>query len=479
MNSIPYYIRPWSHQATAISRAKDLNAFALFFEMGTGKTATAINIIREKNAAAHKTLKTLILCPLIVVENWRREFLTHGPELQNQVVALNGKSSKAKIRQLQKALLANKNIFILNLDSVNFDIWKEITKHRFDALILDESHRCKDPKTKRTKAVIKFADRTGVKLILTGTPVLNSLLDLWGQIRILSRSILPENFYVFQASYFRDKNAGMSREKYFPDWQPLPNSMARIKELLAPVTMRVKKCDVLDLPDLVRKTVYVDLTAEQEKHYRALENDFVSYLENSAVVADLAITKILRLQQVSAGILKDDKGVEHSVASAKLEALKDLLPQITGEHKVIVWTNFRPTYKAIGGLCELLNLPYALIVGDQSATERQAAVDAFNTDPKIRVCIANQSAGGIGIGLQAASYMIYYSKNYNLEHDLQSESRNHRGGSEIHAKITRIDIVAKDTIDEEVTAALRDKKAIGELLLDIKQARNVKCLDAA
>jgi SNF2 family DNA or RNA helicase len=98
--------------------------------------------------------------------------------------------------------------------------------------------------------------------------------------------------------------------------------------------------------------------------------------------------------------------------------------------------------------------------------QRQENIDRFQTDRDCRIMIANQGAGGVGCNLTAASHSIYYSRNFSLEHDLQSEARNYRGGSEIHTKITRIDLVAPDTIDATVLKALADKVNVADAILN-------------
>ena len=119
----------------------------------------------------------------------------------------------------------------------------------------------------------------------------------------------------------------------------------------------------------------------------------------------------------------------------------------------------------IADLCQDMNIEYAEIHGDISNAKRIDEMDRFRKDPKCRVMIANQAAGGTGVNLVEASYAIYYSKGFSLEHDLQSEARNHRGGSEMHSKVTRIDLVAKGTIDEVINEALKNKQNIAETIL--------------
>jgi SNF2 family DNA or RNA helicase len=119
----------------------------------------------------------------------------------------------------------------------------------------------------------------------------------------------------------------------------------------------------------------------------------------------------------------------------------------------------------IAELCTEMGIAYRQIHGGISHKRREEEMDEFRSDPNVRVMIANQAAAGVGINLVEASYAIYYSKTFRLEDDLQSESRNYRGGSEVHEKVTRIDIVCPGTIDELVSEALANKQNIGEKIL--------------
>ena len=116
-------------------------------------------------------------------------------------------------------------------------------------------------------------------------------------------------------------------------------------------------------------------------------------------------------------------------------------------------------------ICDKLSLQYREITGDISNKERLEGMDEFRKNPDIKVIIANQAAAGVGLNLVEASYSIYFSKNFSLEHDVQSEARNYRGGSERHASVTRIDLVTPETIDELVNISLANKQAIGQSLL--------------
>lgn len=281
---------------------------------------------------------------------------------------------------------------------------------------------------------------------------------------------VPANYFAYRATYFKDQNAGMPRDRYYPGWVARPEKVPELQQLVDAVSYRITKAEALSLPPLVRKQIYVSLNAAQARHYKEMERDFLTYCNEEACVTNTAISKLLRLQQITSGLLQltsvDDLRI---IGSEKLGALRELLEELCPTHKVIVWSHWKPTYGEIARVCDELGFNFVSLTGDTPHKERGENERAFNEDPKVRVLIGNQGAGGIGINLQAASYMIYYSKTYNLEHDIQSEARCYRAGSEVHNKITRIDLVTKDTIEETIEEALCKKMKVGELIMKFKK----------
>lgn len=465
-----YKIEPWAHQKAAIETARGRSEFALFFEVGTGKTATLIHILREIFNAKGKLLNTLILCPPIVIENWRREWLANSEIKPSQLSCLSG-SAKKRADAVRTA--GEPKIFITNYEALLMpDFVAALKFYGVDALVCDESHKLKDLKAKRTKVCVDLAAGTKYRYILTGTPILNNPMDIFSQFKILDQGkTFGKNYFLFRSDYFFDKNAFMPREKHFPDWRPKPMSLDKMNALIATKSMRVKKEECLDLPPLIKEIRYVELTAEQERAYSEMKKDFISFVQGRTCVATLALTKALRLMQIVSGFVKvtPEPGEGGEIiafdTTPRLQALKELLEEITPNHKVIIWAVFKENYRVIGKLLDDMDLQHVEVHGEYNTGEKQQAVDFFTNNPGCRVLLANPQAAGVGVNLIAASYAIYYSRNFSLEHDLQSEARNYRGGSEVHAKITRIDLVAKGTIDELVTKRLAEKQAIGEKMI--------------
>ena len=139
-----------------------------------------------------------------------------------------------------------------------------------------------------------------------------------------------------------------------------------------------------------------------------------------------------------------------------------LHPLVYPEDRVFVWAVFKNNYAQIRRVCERLGMAYVEVHGESSTSERLNAVSRFNSEPGLSCYIGHPGAGGIGVNLVSASYSIFYSRNFSLENDLQSRARNHRGGSEIHEKITHYDLVCEDTIDELVSEKLASKEQVSE-----------------
>lgn len=464
----------WEHQKLAVEKAKDLDYFALLAQPGTGKSATLITILRGKFNRHKKNLPVVVLSPPVVVSNWVREFLIWSKVSPDILTPLVG-AGKKRVEQIKNA--GGKGIFITNYESLLmpevFAGLKEILSQPNSCLVLDESHKIKTPNSKRSKAAIELADVAKYKYILTGTPILNSLMDVYTQFRALDGGErFGKNFFSFRAKYFIDKNRFMPSSKHFPEFVPLPHAAEELGRLMDPISVKVDKKTCLSLPPLVKKTIEVEMSKEQARLYTEMKRDLIATIksggEDKHSIAELAITKALRLQQICSGHLRveteDGQGSTVTIKeNPRLDALKELLEDLAPSEKIIVWAVYHANYSDIRDVCEKLKIEYVEIHG--LIKDKDRAADRFRTDEKVRVLIGHPGSGGIGINLVEASTMIYYSRTFNLEYDIQSEARNYRGGSERHASITRIDLVAPGTIDELVLKSLNDKVQISDSVL--------------
>lgn len=468
----------WKHQRAAIERADDVSEFGLFFDVGTGKTRTMIEILRRKYTRRGGIAKTLIFAPLIVLNNWKQEFAKYSKISQEMIFIFDGPQFK-RVLQMEKIMQLDGAIVLTNYESLQMELlMRKLEEWRPEYIIDDESHRLKNPQSKRARKAVRLADKAEERYILTGTPILNSPMDIFMQFRILDKGqTFGTNFFAFRSRYFIDMNEKWrANHNYFPNWQPRTELYQELYYKVSTKSLRAVKSECLDLPPMVRETIEVELTREQRKAYKEMNDDLVTYIaqtsESKAAVATIALTKALRLQQIASGFVSVVDGqVVSFKENPKLDALMSLLEDYTPGSKVIVWAAFKENYRAIADRLDRSGIAYRMMTGDTPQDEREANLEAFRRDESVRVLISNQKAGGVGINLIESNVSIYFSKNFSLEDDLQSEARNYRGGSERHAKVTRIDIVAKDTLDEVITKALQEKLNMSETILSFGSHR--------
>ena len=465
----------WDWQKEAIARAEPLDAFGLLCDPGVGKTRTQIEIMQAKYKKAGRVLRTLIVCPQVVMQNWRAELLKYSDIDREDIVILKGTGAQRRELLMKAADLTTKapKIFIVNYEGLLMEkLYEAFQWYGFEMIIADESHRVKNPSSKRTKALVALSRTARFKYIMTGTPVLQSPLDLFSQFQFLDggETFAPvgNNFFAFRHYFFYNANANKPAHVTWPDWKIRPGAVDQISEKIKAKTIHVKKEECLDLPPMVRKEVPVELSKEQRIHYEMMKKAFITFIEDKACSAQLAITKALRLQQITSGFIQTEDGATIQLKeNPRLEALEDLLEDLVLESKkkVIIWACWKENYKQIASVLDRLKISYVEVHGEVSSASKQAAIDNFCNNEETKVFLANQGAGGIGINLVQASYAIYYSRSFSLEHDIQSEARNYRGGSNMHESITRIDLVAQGTIDEVILQALASKQEMSDKVL--------------
>ena len=483
-----FKFRPYDWQMKAIEECERRNYYALFADMGTGKTCCAINILRDKYFKSKKLLNTLIVSPVATLYNWKDEVLKSSWIKENDIVLLANGTGAKKTKQFEDAVidrvtnkLVHPKIVIVNYETLvaSSSLMSAIIEWGPTCLVLDEAHYIKNPSAQRSKKMFALAQLAKYRFVLTGTPILNSVADIFQVYKILDLGLtFGKNYHVFKNKYMKDENIFMrgKTQKYFPKWVTNADTIDELQEKIYRNAVRVMKSECLDLPPLIKKTIYVDLSPEQAKYYKEMKRDFICFVKekmknkeiHGAVVAQLAVTKALRLMQIVTGYLPLDSGEEIEIAkNPRLEKVKELLEELSGQHKIILWCSFKKNYEQLSRICNELKLKHVFITGEQNAKEKQNSIVEFDKDPDTRVVIANRRAGGLGINLIRASYAINYSRNFSLGEEEQSEARNYRGGSEIHEQIIKIDLCAKGTIDEDCLEALRGKKDLSVKIIDL------------
>lgn len=471
-----YRTKPFKHQRKALNLSWDKEAFALFMEQGTGKTKILLD-----NAAFLSERKEidglLVVADNGIHHNWLAdEVPAHWPTRIpfNSFVWRSGKVSTKRHEAALDKLLNSREFAILamNIDAVITNngarTLQQFLKKRQCMIVVDESTSIKTPKAKRTRAIVNMRKLAPYRRIATGTPVAEGPFNLYSPFMFLDPTIIGINsFYAFKHYYGIWENAragGPKGHQYevLKEYMNLDQLMNRID----PFSFRVLKKDCMDLPPKLYQKRYFDLSKEQRELYNRLREDYILELrqENAAKIVPLALTRILRCQQIACGHVpaaNDDEPAVSLKDNARLECLKQTVEDLPSDAQAIIWARFKPD---IDQICELLGREAVRYDGRVDDEERAKNKKKFQ-DGGARFLVGNQKAGGKGLTLTAASYVIYYSNYFGLETRLQSEDRAHRHGSQQHKAITYIDLVAHDTVDDKkIIPALKGKRKMSDTL---------------
>jgi len=463
---------PYAHQKTALKRSWNKREYGFFMEMGTGKSKVLIDtigILYGKGAIN----AVVIIAPKGVYKNWStKEIPDHMPDHIDRHVAVWSpaprKKEKADLVKLFNVEEDKLKIFVINVEAFSTPKGVKFTQnfilgHKV-LLAVDESTTIKNPKASRTKAIVKLSKNTAFRRILTGSPITQSPLDLYSQTEVLGSSLLGyTSFYSFQNHYGEVVNRyfGGRTVKQVVGYRNLEELTARLDTF----SYRVLKNDCLDLPEKVYVKREVTLTAEQKKLYKELSESAITLLKNEEMLSVTnVLTQLLRLHQIVCGHVKSDDGVETPVDNNRIDELIEVIGEMQG--KVIIWANYRQNILEIVETLQGLfgSDSVAAYFGDTSTDERERIIKDFqNPDHPLRFFVGNTQTGGYGITLTEAQNVIYYSNNFDLEKRLQSEDRAHRIGQKNN--VTYVDLVAKDTIDERIVTALRNKLDLAQEVL--------------
>lgn len=466
-----FKFKPYEHQLKALEKSWDKPYFALFMDMGTGKSKVLIDTIAMLYDKGEID-SALIIAPKGVYRNWeRKELPTHLPDhITANIVTWSPEQTQKKKKELDtlRQVTDDLQIFLMNVEALSTKRGLEFAdkflfSHR-TMLAVDESTTIKSRTAQRTKNLIKLGKKAPYRRILTGSPVTKSPLDLFTQCEFLEHYILGQSsFWTFQNRYAKMVRRTMGAHSFnqIVGYQ----NLTELNDIIEPFSFRVRKEDCLDLPDKVYTKRSVELTPEQKKLYEQMRRNALAIIEGEGLVsAPTVLTQILRLQQVCSGFAKLEDGRIVTVPSNKLKEMMSALEEVDG--KVIIWGNFTHDLQLIRDelVKEYGEETVEMFYGETPGEERQLIVERFQ-DPQnpVRFFVGQPRTGGYGLTLTEAHTVIYYSNGYDLEVRLQSEDRAHRIGQT--NKVTYIDIVAEGTVDEKVLVALRNKIDISSQVL--------------
>ncbi len=414
-------------------------------EMGLGKTPQAlalINALKRELGDSGRSRASLIVCPASLVENWRREALRFCPELT--VFANHGSA-----RLESPAQAANHDIIVTSYGTLirDRDLLGQVG---FRCVIADEAQHIKNRRTQNAKALSSL--QADGRILLTGTPVENSIQDLMS----LLDFIMPGG------------------------WKPIPEGARgeerrwheqRIMEQAAPyILRRTKKLVAAELPEKLEQTVFIDMTPEQKRVYdnaRQFAENEIAQLERSGAgegaIRMKTLTQLLRLRQACCDPrLLDDALTAES--SAKMAAFLELLEEaIDGGHRLLVFSQFVSILSLLKQEIESQGHSYCYI--DGSTRNRMAEVDRFNQNDDIPIFLISLKAGGTGLNLTAADTVVHFDPWWNPAAEAQATDRAHRIGQT--RVVTSYKLIVTDSVEEKVLQLQNQKR---QLLADIFEA---------
>ena len=454
--------QPYEHQLHALGASHNKENFALFMEMGTGKSKVLVDNIAMLYDNG-KINAALIVAPKGVYRNWeRQEIPTHMPEhIVYNVVTWSPVTTKKQQNENMKLFKHGDQltIFLMNIEAFStkkgLDIAQRFLLAHQTLMAIDESTTIKSPTARRTKNVLKLRNYAKYRRILTGSPVTKSPLDLYTQCYFLDPFYLDfSSYYTFRNRYASmvDRNVGSHSFK-------LVTGYVRLDELndkLNKFSYRVLKEDCLDLPDKVYMKRFVAMTPEQTKLYEEMKKHALAELDGKMTSAASALAQMVRLHQITCGHLATDDGEVTQVKNNRIDELLDVIEEVNG--KVIIWAIYRHDIRQIENtLAEKYGKDSVKsFYGDTADSDRQDIVNAFqDRESNLRFFVGNPRTGGYGLTLTASHTVVYYSNSYDLEIRLQSEDRAHRIGQK--EKVTYVDLISEKTIDEFIVKNLRAK----------------------
>lgn len=477
-----YKTKPFPHQARWTPLTVDLECFALFWEPGVAKTKVILDqagMLFDKG----KIDTLFALTPKSIAPNWIYDEVPD--HLNGEYRAFLWETNKAGNKGYQKQLkplIAHEGLLVvaMSYDALmtqkkpgakagtfkGKEFAQALLRKRRCLLVLDESSTIKSPGAKRTKRVMAARDYAPYRRILDGTPVDNSPFDVYSPLRFLDPAIWDDigcnTFEAFKTMFgiwveFERTDNGQRFKKLVSY-----KNLDKLHAIVDSVGSRLLKSEVLDLPPKLYEKRYFDLSPEQAKHYKDLRRDFMIWLDSGDMVtAPLAITRMLRFQQITSGYLPTDDGdMILTRPNPRIGLLKEIIAGCST--KMIVWAKFHQDVDQIMELLADMEISAVSYDGRTSPKDRETARNSFQKGD-VRIFVSNPAAAGKGLTLHAAKTVVYYNTSYKLSHRLQSEDRAHRAGMDDNP-VYYIDLIAQGTIDEQIVKVLRTKNELAAIV---------------
>lgn len=408
-------------------------------DMGLGKTLqTLACLLSRKDKGAQ-----MVVAPASVVGNWRREANRFAPSLN--VVMLNELAMDSRGDAI--AALGSGDLLVLTYGLLVSEC-DALTEKEWVSVCLDEAHTIKNRDTKSSAAAMRL--KSECRIILTGTPIQNHLGELWNLMQFINPGLLG-SYDHFNERVIVPINAGMQEAR------------SQLKRLIAPFLLRRTKQEVArELPDKEDITLPVSLSEEELSVYEVIRREAKSELESSSVVNVNALAMITKLREAACSASLVEKGLD--IPSSKLSLMIDKLQQIVEQgNKVLVFSQFTSFLEmARKEMMKAGITDYFYLNGSTPVRERQKMVEAFQTGEK-RVFLISLKAGGLGLNLTNANYVIHLDPWWNPAIEQQATDRAYRIGQK--QKVTVYHLISEHTIEEKILRLHQTKRSLADCLL--------------
>lgn len=417
-------------------------------EMGLGKTIQTLTFLQYMKEKGHKG-PNLIIVPTSVMPNWEREAQKFVPDMKRLVIYGSRRENLFKKIESSELIITTYALLRRDLD--------ELLQFEFNAVILDEAQNIKNPNTITARSVRKIQAR--FRLCLSGTPIENTLLELWSLFEFLMPGFLGSQA-AFQKGFVKPIKDG--------DEDSLNYLKARVK----PFILRRTKNEVAkDLPPKIENIYYSALLEDQMELYAALAKKLKEQVlqdvdEKGIGQSQISILDaLLKLRQICCHprLLKlDMPGFNANISSGKFEAFKDLVTSIIDDgHKVLVFSQFVQMLHIIRNWLHMVEIPFCYL--DGTSKDRFDQVDKFNNTPEIPIFLISLKAGGTGLNLTSADYVIHYDPWWNPAVEDQATDRTHRIGQT--RQVFAYKMICENTVEEKILKLQESKKGIADSII--------------
>jgi SNF2 family DNA or RNA helicase len=441
------------YQVEAVNAIKGLDYAAVFHEQGLGKTKIGVDL------ALLWLTKDIVDSVLVVtkkglIQNWRDEIHAHS-HLEPRVLGQDRRLNFYAFNSPARLYLTYYEVLKSELKRLQL-----FQKTRRVGVILDESHKIKNPDSEITKVLFELASGFKRRIIMTGTPVANRPFDLWSQVYFLDHgAALGHDFTSFRKDLDLSNDLSLDREKA----ERFEAALAGLFEKIQTFSVReTKKSSNLKLPEKELRSLFVDLERAQSEIYDRFRKEFASIVIRNGIPrlddAEDILKRLLRLVQVASNPRLVDESYRGT--PGKLLPLIDLVREIVGRgEKAIIWTSF------IGNVNWLAKELYwtspVRVHGKLAYEERNSSLKFFKADPNCKILIATPPSAKEGLTLTVANNAIFFDRSFSLDDYLQAQDRIHRISQDRLCVITSL--IARNTVDEWVDQLLAAKQLAAQL----------------